>query len=36
LKGWGFGGAEVFVDKVKVTESGGKRLGWVAEKDFDG
>jgi hypothetical protein len=36
LKGWGFAGAEVFADKVKVTESGGKGLRWVAEKEFDG
>jgi hypothetical protein len=36
LKRWGFEGAEVFADKVKVTESGGKRLGRVAEKEFGG
>jgi hypothetical protein len=36
LKEWNFGGAEVFVDKVKVTKCGGKGLGWVAEKEFDG
>ncbi len=36
LKRWGFGGAEVFANKVKVTESGEKGLGWVAEKAFDG
>jgi hypothetical protein len=36
LKRWGFGGAEVFADKVKVTETSGKGLGWVAEKEFDG
>jgi hypothetical protein len=36
MKGWGFGGAEVFADKVKVAEHGEKGLGWVAEKDFDG
>jgi hypothetical protein len=33
LKGGGFGGAEVFADKVKVSERGGK---WVAEKNFNG
>jgi hypothetical protein len=36
LKGWCFGGTEVFSDKVKVIESDGKGLGWVAEKEFDG
>jgi hypothetical protein len=36
LKRWGFGGAEVFADKVKVTESGIKGLRWVAEKELDG
>ncbi len=36
MEGWGFGGAKVFADKVKVTESGEKGLGWVAEKEFDG
>ncbi len=36
MKRWVFGGAEVFADKVKVTESGGKGLRWVAEKEFDG
>jgi hypothetical protein len=36
LKGWDFGGAEVFSDYVKVTKSGGKGLEWVAEKAFDG
>jgi hypothetical protein len=35
LKRWGFGGAEFFVDKVKVTEGGGKGFGWVVEKEFD-
>ncbi len=34
MKGWGFSGTEVFSDKVKVTESDGKGLGWVAEKEF--
>ena len=32
----GFGGAEVFADKVKVSERGGKGLGWVTEKKFNG
>jgi len=32
----GFGGAEVFADKVKVSERGGKGLGGVAEKKFNG
>jgi hypothetical protein len=32
----GFGGAEVFADKVKVSERGGQGLGWVAEKKFNG
>ncbi len=36
MKSWGFGGAEVFADKVKVTESGIKGLSWVAEKKFGG
>lgn len=36
MKGGGFGGAEVFADKVKVSERGGKGLGWVAEKKFNG
>ncbi len=36
MKGWGFGGTQVFADKVKVTESDGKGLGWVAEKEFGG
>jgi hypothetical protein len=36
LKRWGFGGAEVFAVKEKVTEGGEKGLGWVAEKEFDG
>ena len=36
MKGRGFGGAEVFADKVKVTERGEKGLGGVAEKEFDG
>ena len=31
-----FGGAEVFADKVKVSERGGKGLGWVAEEKFSG
>ena len=31
-----FGGAEVFADKVKVSERGGKGLGWVTEKKFNG
>ncbi len=35
--GWkgGFGGAEVFPDKVKVAERGGKGLGGVVEKKFN-
>jgi hypothetical protein len=36
LKGGGFGGAEVFADKVKVSERGGQGLEWVAEKKFNG
>jgi hypothetical protein len=36
LEGWGFGGAEVFANKFKVTKGDGKGLGWVAEKEFDG
>ncbi len=36
MEGWGFGGAEVFANKVKVTKSDGKGLGWVVEKEFDG
>ncbi len=36
LEGWGFGGAKVSSDKVMVTKSDGKGLGWVAEKTFDG
>jgi hypothetical protein len=36
LKRWRFGGAEVFADKVKVTEGGEKGLGWLAKKEFDG
>ncbi len=32
----GFGGAEIFSNKVKVTERGGKGLRWIAEKEFDG
>ena len=36
LKRWGFGGTEVFADKVKVTESSIKGLRWVAEKKLDG
>ena len=35
MEGWGFGGAEIFADKVKVTKSDGKGLGRVAEKKFD-
>ncbi len=36
MKGWGFGETEFFSDKVKVTESDGKGLGWVVEKEFGG
>jgi hypothetical protein len=36
LKGWEFGGTENVSDKVKVSESDGKGLGWVAEKEFGG
>jgi hypothetical protein len=35
-KGWSLGGAEIFADKVKVTERCEKGLEWVAEKEFDG
>ena len=30
----GFGGAEIFAYKVKVTEGDGEGLGWVAEKEW--
>jgi hypothetical protein len=36
MRGWGFGGAKFFSDKVKVTKSDGKGLGWVAEEKFNG
>ena len=36
MKGWGFGGAEVFSDDVKVAEGGEEGLGWVAEEKFGG
>ncbi len=36
MEGWESGGAKVLADKVKVTESNGKGLGWVAEENFSG
>jgi hypothetical protein len=34
LEGWGFGGAEISTDELKVTEGNGQKLGWVAKEDF--